>query len=112
MLCLALLPTRSLGGREVCKDEGRRQPQFPCPTQSHTCMFGSPHLCSRRRPHRNRLLLLGQPTQGDQGAKDLLDVIFPDPNNEVQKVSPCLGERPGGIVTRNTQEPPGCLFAL
>ncbi len=37
-------------------------------------------------------LLLGQATQGDQGAKDLQDVISPDPNSDEQQVSPCLGE--------------------
>ncbi len=32
-------------------------------------------------PEQAKLLLLGQATQGDQGAKDLLDVLFPDRTN-------------------------------
>jgi hypothetical protein len=63
--------------------------------------YSSPRL-NRLTPEQAKLRLLGQATQGDRGAKDLLDVISPDPNSDEQKVSPSLGERPGGIVTRNT----------
>ena len=35
-----------------------------------------------------KLLLLGQAGQGDQGAKDLLEVIFQDPNSHQERVSP------------------------
>ncbi len=63
--------------------------------------YSSPRL-SKLTPEQAKLLLLGHVIQGDQGAKDLLDVIFPDPNSDEEKVPPSLGERPGGIVTRNT----------
>src|SRR5258708_5668191 len=47
-----------------------------------------------------KLLLLGRASQGDKGAKELLDVLFPDPN-EPDRVSPRPdGEREGGFVTR------------
>jgi hypothetical protein len=63
--------------------------------------YSSPRL-NELTPEQAKLLLLGQASQGDQGAKDLLDAIFPDPHSFQEKVSPCLGESPGGIVTRNT----------
>ena len=63
--------------------------------------YSSPRL-NELTPEQAKLLLLGQATLGDQGAKDLLGVIFPDPNVLQERVSPCLGERLGGIVTRNT----------
>ncbi len=52
-------------------------------------------------PEQAKLLLLGQAAQGNQRAKDLLDVRFPDPNRLQGKVFPCLEERPGGVVTGN-----------
>jgi len=69
-------------------------------SQTELKPYSSPRL-NKLTPEQAKLLL-GQATQGDQGAKDLQDVIFPDPNSNEQQVSPCLGERPGGIVTRNT----------
>ena len=62
--------------------------------------YSSPTLKSLT-PEQAKLLLLGQASQGDQGAKDLLDVLFPDPNTQVM-FSPSEGKRPGGVMTRNT----------
>ena len=70
-------------------------------SQTELKTYSSPRL-NKLTPEQAKLLLLGQAIQGDRGAKDLLDVIFSDPNSDGQKVSPCLGERPGGIVTRST----------
>ncbi len=70
-------------------------------SQTELKTYSSPRL-NELTPEQAKLLLLGQATQGDQGAKDLLDVIFQDPNSDEQKVSPYLGEKPGGLVTRNT----------
>ena len=61
----------------------------------------SPPRLNKLTPEQAKLLLIGQAIQGNQGAKDLLDVLFPDPN-EHGKVSPRIeGERPGGFVTKN-----------
>ena len=70
-------------------------------SQTELKPYSSPRL-NKLTPEQAKLLLLGQATLGDQGAKDLLGVIFPDPNGLQERVSPCLGERLGGIVTRNT----------
>ncbi len=69
-------------------------------SQTELKTYSSPRL-NKLTPEQAKLLLLGHVIQGDQGAKDLLDVIFPDPNSLQEKVSPSPGERPGGIVTRN-----------
>jgi len=62
--------------------------------------YSSPTLKSLT-PEQAKLLLLGQASQGDQGAKDLLDVLFPDPHSRAM-FSPSEGKRPGGAMTRNT----------
>ncbi len=61
--------------------------------------YSSPTLKSLT-PEQAKLLLLGQASQGDQGAKDLLDVLFPDHSRAM--FSPSKGKRPGGAMTRNT----------
>jgi hypothetical protein len=37
----------------------------------------SPPKLTTRTPEQAKLLLIGHATQGDQGARDLLDVLFP-----------------------------------
>jgi hypothetical protein len=44
--------------------------------------YSSPTL-KNLTPEQAKLLLLGHASQGDQGAKDLLDVLFPDSNTQV-----------------------------
>ncbi len=46
-------------------------------SQTELKPYSSPRL-NKLTPEQAKLLL-GQATQGDQGAKDLQDVIFPDP---------------------------------
>ncbi len=48
------------------------------PLESLTCkkMYSAPRL-NKLTPEQAQLLLLGHATCGDQGAKDLLDVIYP-----------------------------------
>lgn len=62
--------------------------------------YSSPKL-HKLQPEQARHLLIGQAMRGNQGAKDLLAVLFADPN-EHERVSPRMeGERPGGFVTEN-----------
>jgi hypothetical protein len=69
-------------------------------SQTELKAYSSPRL-NKLTPEQAKLLLIRQATQGDQGAKDLLDVFFPDPNDN-EKASPRIdGEKPGGFVTKN-----------
>ena len=49
-------------------------------SQTEPKTYSSPKI-NKVTPEQAKLLLLGQATQGDQGAKDLLDVLFPDRTN-------------------------------
>ncbi len=55
-------------------------------SDSQLKVYSSPTL-NKRTPEQAKVWLVEQATQGDQGAKDLLSVLFPDPN-EHAKVSP------------------------
>ena len=69
-------------------------------SQAELKTYSSPRL-NKLAPEQTILLLTGKAMQGDQGAKDLLDVLFPSPH-EHEKVSPRIeGEKPGGFVTEN-----------
>ena len=46
-----------------------------------------------------KALFIAHANTGDQGIGDVMDMLFPDPNN-CEKVSSCIeGERPGGLAT-------------
>jgi len=49
-------------------------------SQTEPKTYSSPKI-NKVTPEQANLLLLGQATQGDQGAKDLLNVLFPDRTN-------------------------------
>jgi len=49
-------------------------------SQTEPKTYSSPKL-NKVTSEQAKLLLLGHATQGDQGAKDLLDVLFPDRTN-------------------------------
>jgi hypothetical protein len=69
-------------------------------SQAELKTYSSPTL-NKLAPEQALLWLTGKVMQGDQGAKDLLDVLFPGPH-EHEKVSPPIeGEKPGGFVTEN-----------
>lgn len=61
--------------------------------------YSSPKL-TKLTPEQAKLLLLGQAGQGGQGAKDLLEVLFSDPNPQGRVSPPPAGESPGGFVTK------------
>lgn len=65
----------------------------------HTLKSYSSPTLNRLTAEQAKLLLIGQATQDDQGARDLLDVLFPNPN-EHETVSPRI-EKPEGFVTQN-----------
>ena len=74
--------------------------------QTERKTYSSPRL-NKLTPGQAKLLLIGQATKRDQGAKDLLDMVFPDPNElgnvspHIETVSPRIdGEKPGGFVTK------------
>ncbi len=68
-------------------------------SQTELKPYSSPRL-NKLTPEEAKLLLLGQATQGDQGAKDLLDVLFPDPHSQ-EMFSPPEEEKPRSAVARN-----------
>lgn len=67
--------------------------------QTEPKTYSCPQL-NKLTPEQAKLYLIGQATQGDQGAKDLLDVLFPDPH-EHERVPRIEREKPGGFVTEN-----------
>jgi hypothetical protein len=68
----------------------------------------SPPKLRKLAPEQAKLLLIGRATEGDKGARDLLDVLFPD-SNEDERASPCNErEEPEGFVTRR----PSIVFRL
>jgi len=73
-------------------------------SQTELKAYSSPRL-NKLTPEQAKLLLIGQATQGDPGAKDLLDVLFPDPNEYGKASSRIDGEQPGGFVTKNPSRP-------
>jgi len=79
-------------------------------SQTEPKTYSSPKV-NKVTPEQAKLLLLGQATQGDQGAKDLLDVLFPDRTNTKKFPPPIDEERPGGFVTKNPSSASGYLFA-
>jgi hypothetical protein len=46
----------------------------------------SPPRLNKLTPEEAKLLLIGHATQGNQGAKDLLDLVYPDLKVEPSKV--------------------------
>ncbi len=66
-------------------------------SQTEPKTYSSPKI-NKVTPEQAKLLLLGQATQGDQGAKDLLDVLFPDRTNT--KILPTHRRGKGGFVTK------------
>ncbi len=69
-----------------------------CKTDLKT--YSSPTL-KRLTPEQAKLILLGHASQGDEGARELLSVLFPDPN-EHDRVSPNIeGKREGGFTTKH-----------
>ena len=60
-------------------------------SQTEPKTYSSPKI-NKVTPEQAKLLLLGQATQGDQGAKDLLDVLFPDRTNTKGFPHPSTGK--------------------
>ena len=48
-----------------------------------------------------KALFIAHANTGDQGIRDVMDVLFPDPNNCEKVSSRIEGERPGGLATHN-----------
>ena len=68
--------------------------------QAELKTYSSPTL-NKLASEQALLLLMGKAMQGDQGAKDSLEVLFPGPH-EHEKISPPIeGEKPGGFVTES-----------
>jgi len=59
-------------------------------SQSELKPYSSPKL-NKLRPEHAKLIVIGAATVGDQGARDLMDLMFPDPN-QYGKVSPPIAE--------------------
>ena len=68
-------------------------------SQAEPKTYSSPKL-HKLAPEQARHLLMGQAMCGNQGAKDLLAMLFPDPH-EHERVPRIEGEKPGGFVTEN-----------
>ncbi len=77
-------------------------------SQTELKAYSSPRL-NKLTPEQAKLLLIGQATQGDPGAKDLLDVLFPDRTNT--KISPTHRRGKGGFVTKNPSRPSRLFLA-
>src|SRR5437868_12727016 len=72
------------------------------PVESHTSKkaYCAPRL-KKLTPEQAKLLLLGQANRGDNGARDLLNVLFAAPDG-LQVFFGSEGERQGGTVTEDT----------
>lgn len=73
------------------------------PLESQTCkkVYFAPKL-NKLTPQQAQLLLIGRATFGDQGAKDLLEIIYPAPQSKGNETSRTHFEErePGSISPR------------
>ncbi len=61
----------------------------------------SPPKLNKLTPEQAKLLLIGQAGCGDQGAKDLLDVLYPAPESDENHYVPAyFEEKPAQITSR------------